>query len=155
MTYPIRIGARALIIEQESILLIEFDDETGLHYNLPGGGVESGESVIEALKREVYEEAVAEIEVGPLVLVIDYEPNRNAHWAGSVPTLSLIFDCRLSKNSQPQMPEDPDPNQTAVKWIKLSDLPSVELLPHISDRILAYTRGRAVERFFLEEPIAP
>ena len=155
MTYPIRVGARAIIIEQEAILLVECEDATGLHYNLPGGGVEAGESIIEALKREAREEASAEVEVGPLLFVIEYEPNRNACWAGSTPVLSLIFDCQLSKNVRPSMPEKPDEYQTGVKWIKLADLESVELLPHISDRIIAYARRQRVERVFLEEPVAP
>jgi len=57
MDCHIRVGARALVVENESVLLVEFNDETGLHYNLPGGGVEPGESVIEALEREVRENA--------------------------------------------------------------------------------------------------
>ncbi len=36
----IRLRASALVIENDSILLVEFDDESGLHYNLPGGGNE-------------------------------------------------------------------------------------------------------------------
>lgn len=39
MTYHIRVRAGAVIIENNSILLIEFQDERGLHYNLPAGGV--------------------------------------------------------------------------------------------------------------------
>ena len=155
MTYPIRVGARAIIIEQESILLVECEDATGLHYNLPGGGVEAGESIVAALKREVIEEASAEIEVGPLLFVIEYEPKRNAGWAGTTPVLSLIFDCQLSKNAQPHLPEKPDEYQTGVKWIKLSDLESIELLPHISDQIIAYAHHQRVGRVFLEEPVAP
>ena len=53
----VRVSARALIVEEGCVLLVEFDDETGLHYNLPGGGTRPGESVIEALKREAREEA--------------------------------------------------------------------------------------------------
>jgi 8-oxo-dGTP diphosphatase len=155
MSYPIRVGARAIIIEQDSILLVECEDATGLHYNLPGGGVEAGESIVGALRREVREEASAEIEVGSLLFVIEYEPNRNAGWAGSTPVLSLIFDCQLSKNAQPALPEKPDAYQTGVKWIKLTELESVELLPHISDRIIAYARHQRVDRVFLEEPVAP
>jgi ADP-ribose pyrophosphatase YjhB (NUDIX family) len=144
-----------LIVESESVLLVEFDDETGLHYNLPGGGVDPGESIIEALQREVREEASVNIEVGPLLFAVEYEPNRNSCWASSIHTLSLIFNCRLSKGARPQMPDRPDVNQTAVKWIKLSELESVELLPHIADRITAYSRNRTIDRVFLEEPIAP
>ncbi len=153
--FGIRVGARALIVENEAVLLVEFHDETGLHYNLPGGGVNPDESVIEALRREVKEEVAAEIEVGPLIYVIEYEPHRNAYWAGSIHKLSLIFECRLSGDARPRMPEAPDLNQTAVKWIPLAILESVELLPHLADRIRKYANSRTVDAIFLEEPIAP
>ena len=45
MGYPIRVKAGALIIENKTVLLIEYFDENGLHYNLPGGGVEARESI--------------------------------------------------------------------------------------------------------------
>ena len=155
MSDPIRVGARALILEDESVLLVEFDDQSGLHYNLPGGGVEPDESIVEALKREAYEEASVEIEVGPLVLVVEYQPKRNSFWAGSRPGLSLIFACKLAENSRPQMPEQPDQNQTAVKWIKLADLKAVELLPHIAELIVEYAQKQYFTPVFLEEPIKP
>lgn len=155
MSYHIRVGARALIIENESVLLVEFDDETGLHYNLPGGGVDPGESIIEAVQRESKEEASVNVDVGPLIFVVEYEPDQNSLWDGSVHKLTLIFDCKLSGNARPQLPLMPDDNQTAVKWIKLSELESVELLPHLADRVIKYSRSRACDCTFLEEPIMP
>ena len=32
----IRLNVAAVIVREDKILLVEFDDETGLHYNLPG-----------------------------------------------------------------------------------------------------------------------
>jgi 8-oxo-dGTP pyrophosphatase MutT (NUDIX family) len=155
MDCHIRISGRALIVEQGAVLLVEFNDETGLHYNLPGGGVDPGESIIEALKREVREEASVDIEVGRLSFVIEYEPERNAFWAGSQPSLSLVFESRLTEGSVPQLPDEPDPNQAAVRWIPLSELETVELLPHIGDRIVEYCAGIIKDPIFLEEPIRP
>lgn len=151
----IRVTARALIVANEAVLLVEFDDESGLHYNLPGGGVDPGETIIEGLKREAKEEVSVTIEVGPLVFVIECEPSKNSSWAGPVHGLHLIFDCRLSGESRPQLPVHPDANQTAVKWVKLSELESVELLPHITARIIAYSRSQTIESVFLEEPLEP
>lgn len=151
----IRVGARALVVEGESVLLVEFNDETGLHYNLPGGGVDPGESVIEALKREVREEAAISIEVGRLAFVIEYEPVRNSFWAGSQHTLSLVFESRLCEGSTPRMPDEPDANQTAVRWIPLFELEAVELLPHIGDRIVKYCADGNRYPVLLEEPIRP
>ena len=121
----------------------------------PAGGVESGESVIEALKREAREETSINIKVGRLAFVVDYEPTRNSFWAGSQPTLSLVFDSRLCEDSPPRMPDEPDPNQTAVRWIPLSELETVELLPHIGDRIVKYCADGNRYPILLEEPIRP
>lgn len=42
MLYNIRVRPTALIVKDNSILLIEYKDENGTHYNLPGGGAEPG-----------------------------------------------------------------------------------------------------------------
>ncbi len=69
MSYHIRVRAGAVIIQDDSVLLIEFNDENGLHYNLPAGGVEPNETVIEAVRREAQEESSNDVEVGPLAFV--------------------------------------------------------------------------------------
>ncbi|MEM7347379.1 MAG: NUDIX domain-containing protein, partial [Chloroflexota bacterium] len=129
MKFHIKVRASAIIIEHDAILLVEFDDKTGLHYNLPGGTIEPGESMIEGLKREVKEETDATVStVGDLLCVIEYEPERNARWAGPHRSLSLIFAATISKTTPPKLPKTPDLHQTDVKWIKLSDLDQIELL---------------------------
>jgi len=155
MDCHIRVGARALLVESERVLLIEFDDESGLHYNRPGGGVQPGESIVEALRREVREEASIGIEVGCLAFIVEYEPTRNSHWAGSQHTLSLVFEGRLCAGCTPRMPDAPDPHQTAVRWIPLRELETVELLPHIGDKIVQYCAGATTHPILLEEPIRP
>ncbi len=60
-----RIAVSALIFDGEHILLaLRRDIEW---WNLPGGGMEDGETVDEALRREVSEETGLEVEVGQLV----------------------------------------------------------------------------------------
>jgi 8-oxo-dGTP diphosphatase len=51
ISYHIRVRAGAVIIEDNSVLLIKFNDENGFHYNLPAGGVEPNETIIEAVRR--------------------------------------------------------------------------------------------------------
>lgn len=53
MSHNIRIRPCAFIFQGESILLIEYDDEIGLYYNLPSGGLEANETVVEAVKRGI------------------------------------------------------------------------------------------------------
>jgi ADP-ribose pyrophosphatase YjhB (NUDIX family) len=138
MNNSIRVRACALIIENDSILLIEFHDENGFHYNLPAGGVELGESVIDAVKREAREEAGVEVEVGPLALVHESIDDQNIF----PHQLSLMFDCKIKPGSITKFPENPDLNQTDVKWIPISQLNEILLIPDIKNQIVEYTKKK-------------
>jgi len=134
----IRVGVNAAIVRDGAILFVEFDDaESGLHYNLPGGGVQPGEALHEALRREIREETDAEVEIGRLLLVWEYVPARYAGRYGRTQKLGLVFACTLREGSQPRLPEQPDLHQTGARWIRLADLPQTPLLPHISERLIA------------------
>lgn len=151
MNYHIRVRATALIIQEEAVLLVEYRDENGLHYNLPGGGAEPGESVAEAVRREVREESCAEVEVGPLALVYEYAPHLNGQRFGPVHGLSLIFACTLRRGSTPRLPPHPDPHQTGVCWVSLAQLSSVTLYPEIGGWIVEYARDALDGVPFLQE----
>lgn len=50
-----RLTARAIVRNQDGLYAVMYSDKFKLH-SLPGGGVEDGEDVLTALRREVYEE---------------------------------------------------------------------------------------------------
>lgn len=153
MGYPIRVRACALIIENEKVLLIEFRENGRVHYNLPAGGVERGESVVEAVRREAKEEAEADIEVGSIAFVYEYAPHLDVSglYGASPHGLSLIFDCKLRPGSIPRMPDHPDLNQIGVKWVPLSDLDKIVLYPNIKSHINQYAQNRSRSIEFIED----
>ena len=146
--FGIRVRACALIIENNSILLVEFDDEqVGVHYNLPAGGVEKGECIKEAVMREAREEACIDVEVGQLAFVYEYM-NKSATVA--LHGVSMMFDCKI-KSGMPKNSGNPDTNQTDVKWIPLSELQDVLLFPDIRAEILEYVRSDKKNAIFIED----
>ena len=79
-----RIGVFALIFDEGRILLGHRRDIDW--WNLPGGGMEAGETVDEALRREVREETGLEVEVEQLVGVYS-KPQKQE--------VVLTFRCRV------------------------------------------------------------
>lgn len=65
------VRARAVIVDGDGRLLLDRTHHTDrpVFYWLPGGGVEAGETVAEALRRELLEEASLRIEVGRLLYI--------------------------------------------------------------------------------------
>lgn len=127
MTILHRIGARAVIVQDDKVLAIEYYDEHDTkhpyHYNLPGGGVKAGESIYEALERELREEASVEIDIGRMLFVTEYIPARHNSYFGPTPGLTLHFLAHLKEGQEPAMPRNPDPMQIAVRWVPLDYLP--------------------------------
>lgn len=58
---------RAIIMQGGNLITLKRVKENETYWVFPGGGVEEGESLDEALKREIMEELGVEIEIGDLV----------------------------------------------------------------------------------------
>ena len=77
-TGHVRVRVGALIVDdlegEPAVLLAEHDGiwEDRPFWTPPGGGVEFGESLEDALRREVEEETGVDVEVGPMRYVLDF-----------------------------------------------------------------------------------
>src|SRR5437870_10321341 len=112
MPQRIRVRVGAVIVRNNALVLVEYDDDkSGRHFNLPGGGVEEGESLHDALRREVLEETCMTVDVGQLLLVWEYVPSHHAEKYGLRHKIALVFRCEPLEGSEPRLPEVPDENQ--------------------------------------------
>jgi ADP-ribose pyrophosphatase YjhB (NUDIX family) len=75
-----RVRVTGIVIEDGRLLLLNQDTPgTARSWSLPGGKLESGESLAEALVREMKEETGLDIEAGRLLYVCDYQPAELVH----------------------------------------------------------------------------
>lgn len=85
-------------------------------WEFPGGKIEQGESSKEALKREIMEELNADISVGELISVIEYD----------YPTFHLIMECFWAELVSGDLILK---EHEAARWLDKNTLDSVDWLP--------------------------
>lgn len=115
----IGVGVGAIIVNREGKLFLaqrgpQAKNERGL-WEFPGGSVEFGERLTDALKREIREEYGVEIEVRDLLNVADHIlPDEGQHW------VSPSYVCVI-QSGEPQIKE---PGKcTAIGWFEPTALP--------------------------------
>jgi ADP-ribose pyrophosphatase YjhB (NUDIX family) len=131
-TSTTRIRIAALIVKDDRILLAEHEKNGKRYYLLPGGGMEYGESIEEAIKRELIEEAGLPIAVGDLLWTVDsVPPDLHRH------VLNLIVEARaLSEELTPT----PDRVLRDIVWVPLAELERTTLFPDTRAEILDYLK---------------
>lgn len=108
----IRTGVKAFIVHEGKILVVKerLADEGGrIIHDLPGGGIELGESLREALVREVFEEVGLNVEVGSPVGGWDFilkKPDEHIHIVCLGYQCALLGDSKINTNNNPAEYED-------------------------------------------------
>jgi 8-oxo-dGTP diphosphatase len=140
--YPERpvVGVGAVVLDGDRVLLVKRGHEPLKgQWSLPGGGVETGETLEAAIAREVREETGLEIEVGPMVEVLD-RISRDA--AGQVEHHFVLVDftCR-STGGLLRCASDADD----AEWVPLDRLTEYGVAP-----VTVQVIRKAFARGFLE-----
>ena len=137
------VGVGAVIVDNQGRLFLsrrgpKAKNERGL-WEFPGGSVEFGETLGEAIRREMREEYGVEIDVGELLDVVDHIlPDEGQHW------VSPTYLCAITAGE----PAIREPGKcTEIRWFSLTDMPD-ELtqitrlnLAHYRQRVTAATPG--------------
>jgi 8-oxo-dGTP diphosphatase len=92
----IRIRVAGILLKEDSILLVRHEKNSKSYWLLPGGGVEFGETLENALIREFREEVGLGIQVGGLVMVQDSIPPDQHRQVLNVTFLVTTADTQLT-----------------------------------------------------------
>ncbi|MCX7678863.1 MAG: NUDIX domain-containing protein [Spirochaetes bacterium] len=129
----IRIRVGALIFEEGRALLISHQKENQVYWLIPGGGVNFGETLPEALKREILEELGIEIEVQDIVLVCEsIEPEGRRH------ILNIGFYCKR-KSASIQLGNDE--RLHGYRFFLPHEILQLQLFPNINEDLVKLLLG--------------
>jgi 8-oxo-dGTP diphosphatase len=110
--YRFSVHAAVLDGATESVLLLRqtYGDQ---RWGLPGGGVEPGETIVDALGRECREELGVDVEIGPLT---------GWYYHREFESQVGIFRCALPSGAKVQL----SPEHDAFRWTPLTELAGVQ-----------------------------
>ena len=124
-----RIRVAAIIIEDGKILLARHVKANKTYWLLPGGGVDFGESLADALVRELKEEACIDISIGHLVMANDsIPPDKHRHIVNLYFTAS-ICGSELKLGSDERVAE--------ILFVPLNQLQELTFYPDIRSELLS------------------
>jgi 8-oxo-dGTP diphosphatase len=129
----IRIRVAALLIEDGKVLLIAHKKDDTVYWLLPGGGVNPGETLAEALKRELKEELDIHIIVNDIALICDsIAPDDSKH------IVNICFFCihdagKYFLNNEQRLYK--------FGFFSVGELNDMKIIPPIKDELEKILRG--------------
>jgi 8-oxo-dGTP diphosphatase len=118
------VAVGAVVVRNDDLLMVRRGNDPGKGlWSLPGGRVESGEYLADALRREVAEETGLEITVGDLVGI--FEVVGDPHY------VVLDFFARAEGELAPEAAGDVD----EARWVPLDEVPALECTPRFVETL--------------------
>jgi 8-oxo-dGTP diphosphatase len=138
-----RIRVSAVLRWQDRILLCRHEKPGKEYWLLPGGGVDSGESLVDALQRELAEEVGLDDEIpleGPVAIVDSIAPQRSF---AAKHVVHIIFSGDLSGRSLEQV-QSHDAAVRGHRLFRVEELDGVVLHPPIQRFLRRWRPGDPV-----------
>lgn len=133
MSASIRVRVALLIVCDGEVLLVRHEKNGQSYWLLPGGGVEFGESLHEAARREALEETGLDVRVGELALIWEtLAPDGSRHG------LNLCFRAFVESGT---LSTQTDERLREAAFVPLHRLSAISMHPPLSEPILALLEG--------------
>ena len=122
-----RAAADAVVFDGDGRVLLQRRADFGV-WGLPGGAVEVGETLEQAVRREVKEETGFDVEVVRLVGAYSVPAGTTVHYPSGdvVHYVSLTFECRIVGGRA-----ETDEESTAMAWFRPDALPPDVMRDHV------------------------
>lgn len=119
----VRIRVSGIAVKEGRLLLVGQEGlrSSGLFWSPPGGGVEFGEKIPEALVREFREETGLEIEVGNLLFVNEFR-------SGVLHAIELFFDVSIL-SGELCVGADPEMDDQIIRKVQFMHMTEILTLP--------------------------
>lgn len=135
----VRIRVAGILGKDHKILLVAHKKDGRVYWLLPGGGVNYGESLEEALKREFREELNIQVEVGQPYLIFDsIEPSGKRH------IVNICFNCDYISGD---LKLGKDRRLHDYKFFEDNEIKSIDMFPPINHELSRRLNGEKSELY--------
>ena len=117
-----RVSVVGLFIDNQEVLLLhQITPPEPDCWDLPGGGLEPGETLFAGLKREIQEETgIEEFNVDKLLTVVEgFSPQPDGQL---MHTLNIVYQCSLDSKPLNLTSNEPEIGPKGIQWLDISEL---------------------------------
>ena len=131
-----------MILRGPDLLVVRVRTDEGEFLVLPGGGQEHGETLTDAVRREVFEELGLRVQPRGLIYLREYVGNNHAMHRihGRFHQVEAVFHCTCEDFSPIGGGRTTDRRQVGFEWIPLEKLADYPLSPQGLGAIIAQFR---------------
>ena len=135
----VRVRVAGFLVRDDRLLLISHKKDGNIYWLLPGGGVDHGESLEEALVREFREELGIAVRAGQPVLMCDsIDPSGKRH------IVNIVFSCTYNGGDFCLGKEE---RLHGYDFFTADDIRSLAIFPPINSQLISILNGKQKELY--------